>query len=84
MFSGPEGGGSDTVSPKRERKLFFFGLTWSSFRPTSSKTSSCVDCGFSNVLPLTADRGKRADRESSEARVGNPSCWLTGDLAEIS
>lgn len=73
MFSGPEGDVSGTVSPNLDRKLFLFGLT-SSFKPTSSKTSSWVDRGFSKVLLLKPDLGSRAVRDSREARVGKPSC----------
>jgi hypothetical protein len=62
-------GFSEADSPNRDTKLLFFGLA-SSLRPTSSNPSSSVAPGFSNVLLLTADLGKRAARESSEVRDG--------------
>jgi hypothetical protein len=62
-------GFSEANSPNRDKKVLFLGFA-SSLRPTSSKPSSSVAPGFSNVLWLTADLGKRAARESNEPRDG--------------
>jgi hypothetical protein len=62
-------GVSEADSPNRDKKVLFLGFA-SSLRPTSSKPSSSVATGLSNVLWLAADFGKRAARESSEPRDG--------------